>query len=88
MFALSKRQLQEDLPFDYRLRYLMFICGLSMFELAKLTDLTPACISRLSAGQCLPNYESLKKICFATECNADFLLGISNVLKFRVTKDD
>ncbi len=88
MFALSKQHIKDDLPFDYRFRYLMFICGLSMGELAKIANLNPACVGRLSAGQHLPSYETLQKICFVTGCNADFLLGTSNVLKFRVIKND
>ncbi len=50
--------------------------GLTMQQLAELTESSQAAISRYESGQRIPDVEFLKKLAVALNKSADYLLGL------------
>lgn len=69
--------------FGARLSYVMFFKDLTFSDLAKMTEISPATLSRYCAKKRSPTLGNLKKICLATSVDANFLLGLTDVCSFK-----
>lgn len=54
-------------------------CGMSGRELARLSGVSEACLSRILTGKRLPNPDALVRLCVALNVSADWLLGLRAV---------
>lgn len=73
----------DSKAFDFRLRYVMMLKDVNINQLARLTQLSPATVCRLCNGETYPQYHSLGQICRVLGCDSNFMLGLSDCLKFR-----
>ena len=84
MSTLSSNEVMyHNKNFDYRLSFVMRIVDISASELARQSMITPATISRFCAGKAQPSYRSMVRLCRTLGCDSNFLLGLSDVLRFR-----
>jgi transcriptional regulator with XRE-family HTH domain len=63
--------------FPKRLRFVREMRELSQSDLAKMTGMEPSAIAHAEAGRRMPGAETLRALCKALVCSADYLLGLS-----------
>lgn len=60
----------------HRLRQRRKEIGETQTSIAKLSGFVPNAISMFECGQREPNIASLRRLCLALKCSADYLIGL------------
>ena len=64
--------------FAERLKDLREERNITQYELAKQTEISPACINRWEKTLRLPNIDSIIILCKFFNCSADYLIGLED----------